>query len=295
MIAELLQLAFNGLVTGSIIAIAAVGASLVWGVLRIGNFAHGDYLAVGAFSAYAANSLLGLNLFVSTAIAIVATAAFASLADKFVLRPLRGRGLTTIFIVTVGIGFALRNMLFIIFGAGARGLSLDQAEVIIIGPIRASPGQVATICVTAIAILSLGWMLSTTTIGRSMRAVSENADLAAVAGVNTERLATITWIIAGALAGMAGVGVALVQGTFDANLGEYFLFLIFTAVVLGGIGSAYGALTGGIVLGLAMEISTWSGFAGGIDPRYKLILAFATLIILLVIRPQGIFGKARLL
>jgi branched-subunit amino acid ABC-type transport system permease component len=292
---QLLQLIFNGLVTGTIIAIGAVGASLVWGVLRIGNFAHGDYMAVGAFSAFTLNGLLGINLVISAVAAVAFTALFAVVADRVVLRPMRGKALTSIFILTVGLGFVLRNIIFIIFGAGARSFGLDQTEVITFGPVRASPGQAITIVVATLAILFTGWLLAATNIGRSMRAVAENSDLAAVTGVNTDRLASITWALAGGLAGLGGVCLGLVQGTFEANMGAYILFLIFTAVVLGGIGSAYGALGGGIVLGLAMEVSTWQGFAGGVDPRYKLVLAFAALILLLLVRPQGIFGKARLL
>lgn len=294
MIEELLQLIFNGVVTGSVIAIASVGATLVWGVLKIGNFAHGDFLAVGAFAAFSANTLLGLNIFISTVFAVIFTAGFAYVVDKTLLKPTRGRGPTTIFMVTVGLGFVIRNVLFLIFGSGASALTLDQAFVMEIGPIRASLGQVIAISMTTTSILALGWMLATTTLGRSMRAMSENPDLAAVTGVNTDRLATITWIITGSLAGLAGVGVAMVQGTFDANLGEFLLLLIFTAAVLGGIGSAYGALLGGFALGLTMEVATWSGFSGGLDPRYKFVLAFGALIMLLVVRPQGIFGKSRL-
>jgi neutral amino acid transport system permease protein len=294
-LSQLAQLVFNGLVSGTIIAIGAVGASLVWGVLRIGNFAHGDYMAFGAFAAFVVNVNLQQNLVVAAIVGIAMTGAFAVLADRLLLRPMRGGGLTSIFIVTVGLAFVIRNTLFIVFGAGARSFAVNQADVYIVGPIRASPGQTITIVVTTIAILFVGWLLAATKIGRSMRAVAENSDLAAVTGVNTERLAVITWLLAGCLAGLAGVCLGLVQGTFDANFGAYILLLIFTAVVLGGIGSAYGALAGGIVLGLVMEVSTWDGFAGGMDPRYKIVLAFVALILLLLFRPEGIFGKARLL
>jgi len=292
---QLLQLAFNGLVSGTIIAIGAVGASLVWGVLRIGNFAHGDYMALGAFTAYLANVVFGLPMAVATVAAIAATALFAVVADQILLRPMRGKGLTSIFIVTVGLGFVMRNFLFITFGSAARTFSVDQSEVMVIGPLRASPGQVITIVVTSVAIALLAWVLQSTSIGRSMRAMSENPDLAAVTGVNTDRVSRITWLLAGGLAGLAGVCLGLVQGTFDANMGAYILFLIFTAIVLGGIGSAYGALVGGLVLGVSMEVATWSGFGGGVDPRYKLVMAFGALILLLLVRPQGVFGKARLL
>jgi branched-subunit amino acid ABC-type transport system permease component len=292
---ELLQLIFNGLVTGSIFAIGAIGASLVWGVLRIGNFAHGDYMALGAFAAFVVNVPLGQSLVVAALIGIVVTSIFAVVAHQLVLQPMRGRGLTSVFIVTVGLAFVMRNTLFLTFGSGARSFAIDQAQVFVIGSLRVSPGQAITVTAALAAICVVGWVLSSTSIGRSMRAVSENADLAAVTGVNTDRLAMVTWLLAGCLAGLAGICMGLVQGTFDASFGAYTLFLIFTAVVLGGIGSAYGALGGGLSLGLVMEVSTWDGFAGGLDPRYKLVLAFVALIVLLLLRPDGLFGKARLL
>jgi branched-subunit amino acid ABC-type transport system permease component len=292
---QLLQLLFNGLVTGAILAIAAAGASLVWGVLRIGNFAHGDYMALGAFAAYVMNGVCGLDLATSTVVAILVVAVFSVVVDKLALRPMRSKGLTSVFIVTVGVSFVVRNVLFIVFGSGSLTYRIDQSVVYVVGPLRIAPGQAITVVVTAIAIAALGWLLAFTTIGRSMRAVAENSDLAAVTGVNTDRLATVTWLISGGLAGLAGVCLGLVQGTFDPNMGAYILFLLFTSVVLGGIGSAYGALGGGLVLGVAMEVSTWSGFGGGLDPRYKFVLAFAVLILMLLVRPQGLFGKARLI
>jgi neutral amino acid transport system permease protein len=292
---QLLQLIFNGLVTGSIFAVGAIGASLVWGVLRIGNFAHGDYMALGAFTAFVVNVLLGQHLFVAALAGIFITSVFAVIAHQLVLKPMRGRGLTSVFIVTVGLAFVMRNTLFLTFGSGARSFAINQADVFVVGPIRMSPGQVITIFAALVAVGFVAWLLSSTNIGRSMRAVSENSDLAAVTGVNTDRLATVTWLLTGALAGLAGICLGLVQGTFDASFGAYTLFLIFTAVVLGGIGSAYGALGGGLALGLAMEVSTWDGFAGGLDARYKLVLAFVALILMLLLRPEGLFGKARLL
>jgi neutral amino acid transport system permease protein len=292
---ELLQLLFNGVVTGSILAIGAAGASLVWGVLQIGNFAHGDYMALGAFIAYVVNVWLGLPLLVGGLVAMVVVAAFAISADRVILRRMRGRGLTSVFIITVGIGFLLRNGIALYFGPSARQYAIDQAEVYVIGPIRVSPGQAIAIVATSLAIGGVGWLLATTAIGRSMRAVSENRDLAAVTGVDIGRIETQTWLLSGALAGLAGMTLALVQGTFDSSLGVGVLFIIFTAVVLGGIGSAYGALAGGMVIGMVMEVSTWSAFLGGLDSRYKVVLAFGVLITLLLLRPQGLLGKARLL
>jgi neutral amino acid transport system permease protein len=281
---ELLQLLFNGVVTGSIIAIGAVGASLVWGVLKIGNFAHGDYMALGAFMAYVVNVWWGLPLLVGGLFAMVVVAGLAITADRVILRRMRGRGLTSVFIITVGIGFLLRNGIALYFGPSAKQYDIDQAQVFLIGPLRVSPGQAMAVVATSLAIAGVGWLLASTSIGRSMRAV-----------VDIGRIETQTWLLSGALAGLAGMTLALVQGTFDSSLGVGVLFIIFTAVVLGGIGSAYGALAGGLVIGLVMEVSTWSGFLGGLDARYKIVLAFLVLIGLLLLRPQGLLGKARLL
>jgi len=159
--------------------------------------------------------------------------------------------------------------------------------------VRISPGQLAAILMTLIVAPAVAYFLARTTIGKSMRAVADNRDLAAISGVDVDRIGAYVWLLAGALAGVGGIMFAAVQGTFDPNLGFQVLFLIFTTVVLGGIGSAYGALAAGFVLGLAMELSTWTGFAGGLEPRFKPVLAFLTLIALLLYRPQGLFGKAR--
>ena len=136
-----------------------------------------------------------------------------------------------------------------------------------LGLIRISPGQAVAIAIAIVVIPSLTLILARTPLGKSMRATADNRDLAAVAGIDVDRIGRQVWLVAGALAGLGGVMTAVVQGVFDPNLGFQILFMIFTTVVLGGIGSAYGALVGGIVLGLVMELSTWSGFAGGLETR----------------------------
>jgi hypothetical protein len=144
-------------------------------------------------------------------------------------------------------------------------------------------------------IAAVALFLARTRLGKAMRAVADNRDLAAISGIDVDRIGAYVWLLAGALAGLGGVMFGVVQGTFEPNLGSQVLFLIFTTVVLGGIGSAYGALVAGLVLGLVMDLSTWSGFFGGLDARFKPVLAFAALILLLLYRPQGLFGKARVL
>jgi branched-subunit amino acid ABC-type transport system permease component len=292
---RLAQLSVNGLITGSILALAAVGATLIFGIQRIPNFAHGDFLTIGAYAAFAVNVALGLDLVVAAVGAMAAVALFAVVAHFALFRPLRDRGTVAIALVSVGLGLLIRNVIFIIAGPEIRQYSVSQTDVIVVGAVRLSPGQAVAVAVALIVAPLVALFLARTRLGKQMRAVADNRDLAAVAGIDVERIAVWVWLLAGALAGLAGLMLGLSQGAFDPNMGLGPLFLIFTAVVLGGIGSAYGALVAGLVLGLAMELSTWDALFGGLDPKYKPVLAFVALILLLLYRPQGLFGTARVL
>jgi branched-subunit amino acid ABC-type transport system permease component len=163
----------------------------------------------------------------------------------------------------------------------------------VIGSVRLSQAQLVTIVTAFVVILALGLFLARTTLGRTMRALADDEALAAIAGVDVNRTIAFTWILSGLLAAVAGVLAGLVQTTFDPNFGFQLLLPIFAAVVLGGIGSAYGALAGGLLLGIAMELSTWSSLLGGVDPVYKPVVAFVVLAGALMVRPQGLFGRAR--
>src|SRR4029077_17384566 len=156
-----------------------------------------------------------------------------------------------------------------------------------------SEAQVIAMVTAAGTIVVVGLFLSLTTWGRVLRAMSDDRALAAVGGIDVGGATRMTWLISGLLAGLAGVLSALVEYSFDPNFGFQLLLPVFAAVVLGGIGSAYGALAGGLVLGIATELSTWEGFGGGVDPVYKPVVAFVVLIVALLLRPQGLFGHAR--
>lgn len=295
MLAYLAQLTLNGLLTGAILALTGVGASLVFGIQRVANFAHGEYLTFAAYVALLLNVGLHQNIAVSALGAMVGTALLAVGLHYVVLRPLRGRGLVALSLITTGLGLMLRNVIFIVGGPQVRQYAIDQSAVFDLGLVRISPGQAVALAIAAVVAPAVALFLARTRLGKAMRAVADNRDLAAIAGIDVDRIGTYVWILAGALAGLGGVMFGVVQGTFEPNLGFQVLFLIFTTVVLGGIGSAYGALVAGLVLGLAMDLSTWGGFAGGLDARFKPLLAFGTLILLLLYRPQGLFGKARVL
>src|SRR5918994_6421465 len=294
-IAQLAQLFVNGLITGAILALAAVGATLIFGIQRIANFAHGDFLTIGAYAAFVVNVVLGLNLLVAALSAMGSVALFGVAAHFVLFRPLRGRGTVAIALVSVGLGLLIRNVIFIVAGSQSRQFNVDQSQVITIGAVRLSPGQAVAVAVAVVVAPLVALFLARTRLGKQMRAVADNRDLAAVAGIDVERIGVSVWILAGGLAGLAGVMLGLSQGVFDPNMGLGPLFLIFTAVVLGGIGSAYGALVAGLALGLAMELSTWDALFGGLDSKYKPVLAFVVLILLLLYRPQGVFGQARVL
>jgi neutral amino acid transport system permease protein len=295
MLSYLLQLTLNGLLTGAILALTGVGASLVFGIQRVANFAHGEYLTFAAYVALVLNAGFQQSIAVSALGAMAATAQLAVGLHFTVLRPLRGRGLVAMSLITTGLGLMLRNVIFLAAGPRIRQYGIDQTAVYDLGLVRISPGQAVSLAITVVVAPAVALFLARTSLGKAMRAVADNRDLAAISGIDVDRVGTYVWLLAGALAGLGGVMFGVVQGTFDPNLGFQVLFLIFTTVVLGGIGSAYGALVAGLVLGLAMDLSTWSGFAGGLDARFKPLLAFGALILLLLYRPQGLFGKARVL
>jgi neutral amino acid transport system permease protein len=292
---HLAQLTINGIITGTILALTGLGVTLVFGIQRIANFAYGEYLTFGAYVALVVNTGLGLNLFIAAMAAVLATAGLAVLLHLVVLKPLAGRGLVATSLITVGLGLMVRDVVFLIAGPRIRKLSIDQTAVFDLGLVRISPGQAVAVAITLITVPAVAYFLARTTIGKEMRAVADNRDLAAVSGLDVERMGTLVWTLAGALAGIGGIMFAVVQGTVDPNIGAQVLFMIFTTAVLGGIGSAYGALAGGYVLGLVMELSTWEGLFGGLEARFKPVLAFVALILLLLYRPQGLFGKARVL
>jgi branched-subunit amino acid ABC-type transport system permease component len=292
---QLAQLIVNGVITGTILALTGVGATLVFGIQRIANFAHGEYLTFAAYLGLVLNAVSDQGIVVATLGAMVGTALLAVCVHFLVLKPLSGRGLVAMSLITVGLGLMLRDAVFIVAGPQIRQLRIDQTAVYDLGLVRISPGQAIAVAITLVVAPALAIFLARTPLGKSMRAVADNRDLAAISGIDVERIGAYVWLLAGALAGIGGVLFAIVQGSFDPTLGFQVLFLIFTTVVLGGIGSAYGALIGGFILGLVMELSTWSGLMGGLEPRFKPVLAFVALILLLLYRPQGLFGKARVL
>jgi neutral amino acid transport system permease protein len=286
---DVAQTGLNGLSLGSVYALGAVGLTLVYGILKLVNFAHGDFLTFGAYMAFIVNVTWGGPLVLGIVFAIVATAALGIAFERIMWAPMRARnaGLLQLLLMSIGLAFLLQNTIQFIWGSQIRRLDVNVIDTVEFLGLRIGRTDLIVIVVGFVTLLAIGAMLRYTLLGKRMRALSDNFDLAETAGVDTSRIVLYTWVFAGGLAGLAGVLAAAVTDV-KPTLGFELLLPIFAAVILGGIGDAFGALAGGIVLGLVIE---WSTLV--IEPRWKISVGFAVLILVLFIRPQGIFGKAR--
>jgi neutral amino acid transport system permease protein len=295
-VTEFLQLLVNGLVVGSLTAVTAAGLTLLYGILRFANFAYGDYLTLGAFLAYTLNVTWRAPLGAAVPGAIALSALFGLAQERALWRPLRRRriGATSLFVTSFGVGLILRSVVLLVWGPDGRSLRLDPFASYGAGGIRLSRAALLSVVLASCVIALLGLFLALTPVGKALRAIADNGELAAVAGIDVERMVLYTWIIGAGLAGLGGVLAALVENSLDPNLGYSLLLPIFAAVILGGIGSAYGALAGGVLVGVVSELSTWRAFAGGLSPAYKPVVAFVVLLAALMFRPYGLLGNARL-
>jgi neutral amino acid transport system permease protein len=286
------QATANGLVTGTYFALGAVGLALVFGVLRLVNFAHGDFLTFGAYTALLANVFFRLPVVVATAVAVASTALLAGVLELVLWRPMRARkaGGLQLLLTAIGLAFVIRNGIQLVAGTEPRGLRVDvTSAVTFLGGVRMGTTELTVMVVGLAVLVFVAVLLSVSRLGREMRALADNLSLAEVAGVDTGRVIIATWLVAGSLSGLAGVLVAAAVGVLSPQFGFQLLLSLFAATVLGGIGNAYGALAGGLMLGLTQEWSTLF-----IDPRWKLSVGFVILILTLLARPNGLLGRPAL-
>lgn len=284
------QRTLNGLVSGSYFAVGAVGLTLVYGTLKFVNFAHGDMLTFGAYIAFLVNVTLGAPLVVALSAAMAATAALAVVTERLMWRPMRAKraGLLQLLLMAIGLAFLLRNGIQFIAGTEPRRLAVDVTTSISFLGVRIGRTELIVVIAGLAVLVLTALMLRFTSLGKQMRALADNFDLAEVTGIDTDRVVIAIWVLAGATAGLAGVLLTAAIGSFTPNIGFFLLLSLFAAVILGGIGNAYGALVGGLVIGLVQE---WSTLV--VDPRWKVAVGFLILILVLVVRPQGIFGRDR--
>jgi neutral amino acid transport system permease protein len=286
---EVSQRGINGLSLGAIYALGAVGLTLVYGILKLVNFAHGDFLTFGAYMAYLVNVTWELPLVFGVVFAILTTALLGVSLEKVMWAPMRrrGAGMLQLLLMAIGLAFVIRYGIQFIWGTELRQLDVNRTATVSFLDLRIGRTQLIVIIVGFVTLIATGLMLRLTLLGKRMRALSDNLDLAETSGINTSRVILYTWLFAAGLAGLAGVFAGAVT-QLQPELGFELLLPIFAAVVLGGIGNAFGALTAGIVLGVVIEWSTLF-IASGL----KLAVGFIILIIVLIIRPEGIFGRAR--
>ena len=282
-------LVYSGLLFGLIIAMAALGLSVVFGTTGLTNFAHGELVTFGALTTYAANSWLGLPFVAAVALTVVLALGFGWLQEKALWGPLRhrGTGLIAMMIVTIGLQFFLRN----VYQFLTEGRLLNYREFLTptghaVGTLFTYTNRDIVVAAVSIAVLvGVILALSYTRLGRATRAVADNPGLASATGINVDRIITIVWVIGTALAALAGSFLAFQLGvTFQ--MGQLVLLLLFAAVTVGGLGSIWGALVGSLIIGVLIDLSTLV-----IPPDLKNAGALFLLIIILLFRPQGLLGR----
>jgi branched-subunit amino acid ABC-type transport system permease component len=294
---KLIDSAVSGLKFGLIIALAALGLSLIFGTTGLTNFAHGELITFGGIMTYVFNRGFGMSVILAGVCAVIAGALFGYLQDKILWGPLRRRGTGLIAMMIVSIGFALllRSIFQYTFGGSTRTLSQYVAQGRNdYGPISLSPKEVAIFVVAIVAIVVVCIAMMRTRLGKSMRAVSDNPDLSASSGLRVDNVITSVWVLGTALTALSGVLLALNQQV-NFQMGFKLLLLVFAGVTLGGLGTIWGALAGSLIIGLMVEVAPVISI-GGYQPvpaSIKEVGALVVLILILLVRPQGLLGRAQ--
>jgi len=283
---QLLVRVWSGLNFGLLLAIAAIGISLIFGTTGLNNFAHGEMVTLGALFMWVFYQGFGLNIIVAALGAVVVVAVFGWAQDAGLWKPLRKRrmGLNQMMIVSIGFSIVARYILLLVFGGDTKDIG-GGGNIVQLGPIYTSDIALVSLVICVIILAGVALFLTRTRIGKATRAVSDNPSLAAATGIDVERIIRIVWIVAAALTGLAGVLYGL---QFQANwlTGFDILLLLFAAVTLGGLGTALGATVGALIIGMVVEVSSMF-----IPNELKYAAALVVLIVILIVRPQGVLGK----
>ncbi len=278
-----------GLVTASILAVASVGFTMQFGITNIMNLAYGDIMTASAFGGLLANRL-GINLWACLVVGALVGAGVSVGLNRFVYAPSLRRGLPLFGVVIVSIAAALiiQNTLLALGGPTYFSYQFDPGQAMNIVGMELTANQLAVIGIAVAAMIAVHGVLVWTRLGKAMRATASNLPLARSSGIRVTRTTDIAWAMSGALCGMAGVVFVINTGSFAASTGSSFLVVIIAAAVLGGVGSPYGAMAGALAIGLTTELS-----ALVISPAYKEVVAFGILVLVLLLRPQGIITTLR--
>ncbi len=298
------ELIVYGIVLGSIIALGAIGLSLVYGIIRFANFAHGDLMSAGAYVAlFMVTGVLswigvpdntfgpisfGWRMVIAFPISMAVVAVVAILMDRILYQKLRTKGSGPVMLAmsSLGAAFIIRMIILILWGADSVFYHPGMMRMFLHLPlgIKIRPDQILILIIVALLFMLLHLFLKNTKMGKAMRATADNMELALISGIDTGRVIIWTWGIGGALAAAAGILYGI-DVQLHPGMGWNFLIPLFAATILGSIGNIYGALIGGLTIGIAQQVST-----AYLMPTYKLAVAFIIMILILLIRPKGIFG-----
>jgi branched-chain amino acid transport system permease protein len=281
---DLPQLLANGIVQGLFIAMAALAITLAFSIARFPNAATGDVMTAGAFAGLATQQATG-SLILSGLAAVLTGALISLVADRLVFRRLTRRPVVASLVASIGVAFVIRAVLGVSFGLDQQVYNIPLTRAKLYFGVRLTPLDLQVAAVVALSLALVFGVLHATPIGRQMRAVADDRDLARVSGIRPGRVMVALWLISGGVAGLAGMMLGI-KTVVETELGWSMLLSAFTAAILGGIGSPGGAVAAGLLLGVAQELSTpFVGF------NYKLVVAFAAMLGVLLLRPSGLFGK----
>ena len=281
----LLQHITYGIVTGSILLLATIGFSMIYTIKGFFNVAHGELLTVGAYLTYLFYVIMGWNFIFSAILAIILTTMIGLLIGKTLYEPMEKYGPVVLLFTTVGVSFAIHGITEMIAGPIIKSYKMFPTKAIRVAGIPlVGKREVLIVVIAVLSIFFLHFLLTRTRIGKAFRAMASNTNLAMIRGINTTKITNFVWIYASAMAGLAGIQLAMITAV-STDLGWRQILIIMAAAILGGLGSIYGVMIGAILLGLAMDIGVII-----LPSAYRPAIAFAVIIIMLIIKPNGIFG-----
>jgi branched-chain amino acid transport system permease protein len=305
---QLAQRVADGARFGLLLAMSAVGLSLIFGTTGLTNFAHGEMVTFGAMIAYILNNDVGISLWIAGPIAILLGGLFGLAQNQVIYSPLRKRkiGLVSQMVVTVGVAIVLKNIFLRILGGRTKVFaSFNNQACNQVGPVCVTTRDFVTSMISLVLLVGVALALQKTRLGKATRAVSDNPDLASSTGIDSQQIIRLVWILGGMLAATGGIFRGLDEGV-SPFMGSDLLFLMFAGITLGGLGSAYGALVGSFVIGMFVEVSTlgipiapgadWppplDWLHNGVPSELKNVPAYVAMIVVLLVRPQGILGRS---
>ena len=279
-----LQLVLNGFIQGLVIGLGALAITLVFGIARFANAATGDFLTAGAYGALSAHKATGSFILAGLG-GVAVSAAVSLIAYLFVFRRLMGRSAMALLLSSIGVAFTIQAAHGLIFGHDQYVFQVPLARPYVVWGLRISALELSLMATAALALTVLFGILHFTSIGRQMRAVADNHELARVSGIRVSRVMATLWLLTGAISAVAGI-ILGIKTVVTPEAGWNMLLPIFSAAILGGIGSPVGAIVAGVLIGISQEVSTpFVGFT------YKIALAFIVMLFVLLVRPRGLFGR----